>query len=35
MKKNDYKGPNNFLKALPYALIAVVLAAIVVVIINI
>lgn len=35
MKKNDYKGSNGFLKSLPYALLAIVLAAIVVLFIHI
>jgi len=35
MRKNEYKNSNGFLKALPYALIAIVLAAIVVIITHI
>ncbi len=36
MKKNDYKPTSNkFLKALPYALLAIVLAAVTVILINI
>ena len=35
MRKNEYKNSNGFLKTLPYVLISIVLAAIVVIITHI
>ncbi len=35
MRKGEFKRTSNFLRALPYALIAIVLSAILVIVINI
>lgn len=35
MKKGEFRRTSNFLRALPYALIAIILAAVVVIAINI
>lgn len=34
MKKNDYKQSGGFLKAIPYALLAIALAAVTVILMN-